>query len=59
MSDIDDDVKEAKATRFQTILDKLELLDKEIDNLTEKPKQTNKPMAKKTVTATRTKGMFM
>ena len=46
MSDIDDDVKEAKATRFQTILDKLELLDKEIDNLTEKPKQTNKPIAK-------------
>ena len=45
MSD-EDGVKELKATRFQKILDKLELLDKKIDSLIEKPKQTNKPIAK-------------
>ena len=47
MSDIDDDVKtEAKATKFQKILDKLELIDKKLDELTNKPKQYNKPMDK-------------
>ena len=45
MSD-EDGVKELKATRFQKILDKLELLGKKIDSLIEKPKQTNKPIAK-------------
>ena len=47
MSDIDDNVKsEAKATKFQKILDKLELIDKKLDELTNKPKQYNKPMDK-------------
>ena len=46
MSDLDD-VKEAKATRFQKILDKLELMDKKLDELTNKPKQYNKPMDKR------------
>ena len=32
MSDIDDDKTEAKATRFQKILDKLELMDKSLMN---------------------------
>ena len=45
MSD-EDGVKETKTTRFQKILDKLELLEQKIDNLIEKPKQTNKPIAK-------------
>ena len=45
MSDIDD-VKETKATKFQKILDKLELIDKKLDELTNKPKQYNKPMDK-------------
>ena len=43
MSDIDDDVKETKATRFQKILDKLEVIEKAVNKLnTEKPKQINK-----------------
>ena len=46
MSDIDDVKTEAKATRFQKILDKLELIDKKLDELTNKPKQYNKPMDK-------------
>ena len=46
MSDIDDVKTEAKATRFQKILDKLELMDKKLDELTNKPKQYNKPMDK-------------
>ena len=45
MSDIDDVKTEAKATKFQKILlDKLELIDKKLDELT--PKQYNKPMDK-------------
>ena len=47
MSDIDDVNKtEAKATKFQKILDKLELIDKKLDELSNKPKQYNKPMDK-------------
>ena len=47
MSDIDDVNKtEAKATKFQKILDKLELIDKKLDELTNKPKQYNKPTDK-------------
>ena len=47
MSDIDDVKTEAKATKFQKILlDKLELIDKKLDELTNKPKQYNKPMDK-------------
>ena len=47
MSDIDDVNKtEAKATNFQKILDKLELIDKKLDELTNKPQQYNKPMDK-------------
>ena len=48
MSDIDDDKadKTTKATRFQKILDKLELIDKKLDALSNKPKQYNKPMDK-------------
>ena len=46
MSDIDDDVKETKTTKFQKILDKLELMDKKLDELTNKSKQYNKPMDK-------------
>ena len=47
MSDLDDEVKETKATRFQKILDKLELIKKTISKLNEeKPKQIKKPMDK-------------
>ena len=46
MSDIDDVKTEAKATKFQKILDKLELIDKKLDELTNKSKQYNKPMDK-------------
>ena len=47
MSDLDDEVKETKATRFQKILDKLELIKKAISKLNEeKPKQIKKPMDK-------------
>ena len=47
MSDVDDEVKETKATKFQKILDKLEMIDKKLDDeLTNKPKQYNKPMDK-------------
>ena len=46
MSDIDDDKTEVKATRFQKILDKLELIDRKLDALSNKPKQYNKPMDK-------------
>ena len=46
MSDIDDDVKDVKTTKFQKILDKLELIDKKLDELTNKSKQYNKPMDK-------------
>ena len=39
MSDIDDEVKETKATKFQRILDKLELIEKAVNKLNEdKPK---------------------
>ena len=47
MSDVDDEVKETKATRFQKILDKLELIEKAVNKLNEeKPKQIKKPMDK-------------
>ena len=47
MSDLDDEVKETKATRFQKILDKLELIEKAVNKLNEeKPKQIKKPMDK-------------
>ena len=48
MSDVDDDeVKETKATRFQKILDKLELIEKAVNKLNEeKPKPFKKPMDK-------------
>ena len=47
MSDLDDEVKETKATRFQKILDKLELIEKAVTKLNEeKPKQIKKPMDK-------------
>ena len=48
MSDLDDDKadKTTKATRFQKILDKLGLIDRKIDELTNKPKQYNKPLDK-------------
>ena len=46
MSDVDDEVKETKATKFQKILDKLEMIDKKLDELTNKSKQYNKPMDK-------------
>ena len=47
MSDLDDEVKETKATRFQKILDKLELIEKAVSKLNEeKPKQIKKPMDK-------------
>ena len=45
MSDIDD-VKETKTTKFQKILDKLELIDKKLEELTNKSKQYSKPMDK-------------
>ena len=45
MSDIDDEVKETKATKFQRILDKLELIERTVNKLNEdKPK----PVKKKT-----------
>ena len=47
MSDIDDEVKETKATKFQRILDKLELIEKAVNQLNEeKPKPVKKPMDK-------------
>ena len=47
MSDIDDDVKETKATRFQKILDKLETIEKVVNKLnTDKPQQINKTLVK-------------
>ena len=58
MSDIDDDVKETKATRFQQILDKLEIIEKAVNKLNtdasaeasrgirDKPKQMNKTLVK-------------
>ena len=47
MSDVDDDVKETKATRFQKILDKLEIIEKAANKLnTDKPKQINKTLVK-------------
>ena len=42
----EDDNKQTKATRFQKILDKLELIDKKIDELSNKPTQYNKPLDK-------------
>ena len=43
MSDVDDDIKETKATRFQKILDKLELIEKAVNKLNEeKPKPVTK-----------------
>ena len=47
MSDIDDDVKEVKATRFQKILDKLDIIEKAVNKLiNDKPKQINKTLVK-------------
>ena len=48
MSDLDDEVKETKATRIQKILDKFELIEKAVNKLNEeKPKQNQKrPMDK-------------
>ena len=47
MSDIDDEVKETKATKFQRILDKLELIEKAVNKLNEeKPKPVKKLMDK-------------
>ena len=47
MSDIDDEVKETKATKFQRILDKLELIAKAVNKLNEeKPKPVKKLMDK-------------
>ena len=47
MSGIDDEAKETKATKFQRILDKLELTEKTVDKLNEdKPKPVKKPMDK-------------
>ena len=47
MSDLDDEVKETKASRFQKILDKLELIEKAVNKLNEeKPKQIKNPMDK-------------
>ena len=47
MSDVDDDIKETKATRFQKILDKLELIEKAGNKLNEeKPKQVKTLMDK-------------
>ena len=47
MSDIDDDIKETKATRFQKILDKLEVIEKAVNKLNaDKPKQINKTLVK-------------
>ena len=47
MSDIDDDVKEVKATRFQKILDKLDIIEKAVNKLiNDKPKQINKTLIK-------------
>ena len=46
MSDLDDGKAETKATKFQKILDKLELIDKKLDELANKPKQYNKPIDK-------------
>ena len=48
MSDIDDDVKtETKETRFQKILDKLEVIEKAVNKLNDdKPKQINKTLVK-------------
>ena len=45
MSDLDD-VKDVKTTKFQKVLDKLELIDEKLDELTNKPKQYNKPVDK-------------
>ena len=46
MSD-EDDVKETKATRFQKILDKLEVIEKAVNKLNnDKPKQINKTLVK-------------
>ena len=47
MSDIDDEVKETKATKFQRVLDKLKLIEKAVNKLNEdKPKPVKKPMDK-------------
>ena len=47
MSDIDDEVKETRATKFQRILDKLELIEKAVNMLNEeKPKPVKKLMDK-------------
>ena len=47
MRDVDDEVKETKATKFQRILDKLELIEKAVNKLNEeKPKQIKKQMDK-------------
>ena len=48
MSDIDDEVKETKATKFQRILDKLELIERAVNKLNEeKPKPVKKNLMDK------------
>ena len=48
MSDIDDEVKETKATKFQRILDKLELIERAVNKLNEdKPKPVKKKLMDK------------
>ena len=45
--DVDDEIKETKATRFHKVLDKLELIEKAVNKLhEEKPKQVKKLMDK-------------
>ena len=47
MSDIDDEVKETRATKFQRILDKLELIEKAVNKLNEeRPKPVKQLMDK-------------
>ena len=41
MSEIDDDVKTTKATKFEKILEKLEEINKKLDAMNNKPKYTN------------------
>ena len=61
MSDLDDEVKETKATRFQKILDKLALIEKAVNKPNEeKPKQIKKKKQWiKIVIFIRIKGVYM
>ena len=60
MSDVDDEVKETKATKFQRILDKLELIEKAVNKLNEeKPKQIKKNQWIKTAMLLRIREMFV